>query len=520
MTLAVGGASPASPPDSNDSREWNDRAPDVESRLAALARSPAALRRALARIAGRLVATRAWERLGFARLRDYAVERVGLSARELQDLARVDAALAELPRVESALVSGQIPWTKARLLCRVATREDESLWMAAAERLTAEELAREVRAVDQRAALAGAGAGRAAGAEEEERRETVRLRCSPFVRGKWFVARQLAQRAAGEALAPWACAEAIAAEVLSAIPLDGESEACCRAERPAATAHGCNPGSVQPGPRVVPPAVPLAPPPPAQAASSRFLDALVEDLDAADAFELDRRLRRAVRLEQQIEARMGPLLLTVAAERLYRELGFRSLDAYARERLGMATSKAHALLRLERACLVSPALREAWRAGQLSWSQAHALVPLLLLEHSLPWHPAWVGRARRVCVRRLEDDVDCAIATGELDPGALPAVSGSAIATALESTSAGEVPTGLQIGARPTVSGESAAGEERAERAGREDRVRLFFNAPRDVARLFRATLATVQRHVERQTRRPSNENEALDAMLEHALEA
>ena len=29
-----------------------------------------------------------------------------------------------------------------------------------------------------------------------------------------------------------------------------------------------------------------------------------------------------------------------------------------------------------------------------------------------------------------------------------------------------------------------------------------------------------MQRHVERQTRRPSNENEALDAMLEHALEA
>ena len=87
---------------------------DVESRLARLARSEAPLRRALAAIAGRLVATRAWERLGFARLRDYAVERLGLSARQVQDLAHVDAELAKLPGVEAAFVSGLITWTKAR----------------------------------------------------------------------------------------------------------------------------------------------------------------------------------------------------------------------------------------------------------------------------------------------------------------------------------------------------------------------------------------------------------------------
>ena len=45
-------------------------APDVETRLAELARSGAPLRRALAALAGRLVATRAWDRLGYVRLRD------------------------------------------------------------------------------------------------------------------------------------------------------------------------------------------------------------------------------------------------------------------------------------------------------------------------------------------------------------------------------------------------------------------------------------------------------------------
>ena len=59
---------------------------DAEAELVALARAPAALRRALARIAGRVMATRAWERLGFARASDYARERAGVSARELRDL--------------------------------------------------------------------------------------------------------------------------------------------------------------------------------------------------------------------------------------------------------------------------------------------------------------------------------------------------------------------------------------------------------------------------------------------------
>jgi hypothetical protein len=39
------------------------------------------------------------------------------------------------------------------------------------------------------------------------------------------------------------------------------------------------------------------------------------------------------------------------------------------------------------------------------------------------------------------------------------------------------------------------------------------------VARLFRAVLATLQRHLERVLRRPSSEHEAFEVMLDHALE-
>ncbi|MDJ0867094.1 MAG: hypothetical protein QNK03_13375, partial [Myxococcota bacterium] len=74
-------------------------APELDAELARLAAGGAPLRRALARLAGSLVARRDWQALGFVRADDYARERLGLSGRELHDLARTDAALAGPPLV-------------------------------------------------------------------------------------------------------------------------------------------------------------------------------------------------------------------------------------------------------------------------------------------------------------------------------------------------------------------------------------------------------------------------------------
>ena len=57
--------------------------------LRRLARQEALCRRVLGRLARAFLQRRAHQRLGFARLDDYARERLGLSGRELQDLARV-----------------------------------------------------------------------------------------------------------------------------------------------------------------------------------------------------------------------------------------------------------------------------------------------------------------------------------------------------------------------------------------------------------------------------------------------
>jgi len=157
---------------------------EADLQLAACVRARAPLRRVLARIAGRLLATHAWEPLSFARLSDWARERAGLSARSVYDLAHVDAALARLPHVEAAFMAGEISWSKTRLLCRVAEPADESRWVAFARRSPVQTLEREVRGVDRGSLEAGAHA------EETDEDgalvwppKTVQVRCTPRCRG-------------------------------------------------------------------------------------------------------------------------------------------------------------------------------------------------------------------------------------------------------------------------------------------------------------------------------------------------
>ncbi len=464
---------------------------DPERELARLAIDGGPLRRQLARIAGRLVATQAWDRLGFARLGDYGRERVGLSARELQELSHVDGALATLPRLDEALVSGRLSWTKLRLLCRVASASDERAWLLLSEPMSTRELARRVRAVESsardRVAARSEFDARAERDERDgERRETLRVPCADRVHAKWGNVRRLVRRVAGEWLPFAVCAEYVAAEVISALPLEVEVPDCADREK-----------AIRSDPEArVQVAVPL---PGSHAAPSRFVAALAQGLEQADAFELDRRLRRAVALERGVLCRMGPLLVAVADGGLFRSLGLNGLDVYARERLGMSPRKARALLRLERACRRSSPLAEAWRSGALSWSQAQTLVTLVIATGSEPWQAAWIERVGRVSVRRLEDDVEHALAAhngGSLDPGALPPLPAP---IALNNS-----PAGVQTSAHPRV------------RA--EERYIRICAAP-GVARLFRACLATVQLRIERDRGRASSPSEALEVMLDHVLD-
>ena len=500
---------------SYDTRETGSQ-PDPETRLAELARSGGPLRRAVAAIAGKLVACRGWERLGFARPGDYARERLGLSASSLQEWARVDGRLAGLPRLEAALVSGLLPWSKVRLLARFASLENEADWIAHAGRRSVRRLEGEVRAVDRGALETGGLLLDEEGASREAT-ERVRISGPAALCLGWQRVRRYAALKSGARLTSGAVLEMVTAEALSTLPLDAAAQEDLDAQEEAESNRALK--AVQPSPEpsgsaAGPDAAPLpdATPPlaserPARCVLPPFLRSLVAGLEEADPFELDARLRRAVRLEQRLDAAIGPLLRQVHSAE-YEWRGHRpTLAAYARDALGMSPRKARALVRLERLGDLCPQLRRAYRDGAISWLQAQTLAPLLLPEslQERDWRGAWLAFAGRITVRRLEELVDSALVLRETDPAAWarvqhePAQLARLLDVQLDSEPGGE----RQACVAPTQLSETW---------------RLTILAPAEVARLFRALLCTVRRALERETGRLPDEGEAFQAMLDHAL--
>ncbi len=376
----------------------------LDGYLRRLARQEACGRRVLGALAGAFLGQQGQHALGFARLGDFARERLGLSARELQTLAHVSARLAALPAVAAAFESGQLSWTQVRLLAGVATAETAAAWLETARGRTVRALeamiAQETRRPVQRDDML-----------DEEPRVQIRLACPRRVRERWHAVTVLARAVIGAEMAPWEVADAVAAEGFSA-----------RDVEPA------DPMAGLPGPEADPPPerIDLGETPAVfgaldwtaiDEALPADLERLGEGAGALNAFALDGRMRTLVRALQRIDWQMGRLLRTVFALRLHRLLGFPSAAAYAHERLGLSPRKARALVALERKTWEAPALLAAYREGQLSWLRALALLPVLDEENA----PAWIGRAQAVTVRRLVDEVEWVVERRAA--GAAPAAS-------------------------------------------------------------------------------------------------
>jgi 5-methylcytosine-specific restriction endonuclease McrA len=128
---------------------------------------------------------------------------------------------------------------------------------------------------------------------------------------------------------------------------------------------------------------------------------LVADVSDLDAFGLDARLREAMRAIRTAEPQVGRYLRLLVDQHLYRALGFRSVDAYVRERLGISPRKAWALIKVEKTARRAPAFAEAYAAGTLSWVRALTILPVADRQTA----GVWITRARTVTVRRLMDSV-------------------------------------------------------------------------------------------------------------------
>jgi hypothetical protein len=502
------------------------------------------LRDTLARLAARFVSLEGWSRLGYARVGDYARERLGTSQRTLQDFACVGARLEELPALHEALVSGWLPWSKVRLLARFLEAGNEAEWIAYAARQSVKVLERELRAVDRGALEAGALD------REQETAGWLRISAPMSLAFKWQRTKRLASQVEGAPLSPGEVLERVMAEVVAALPVQleevGEGEesgvswtppsdaAASGSTEAASRLQSAGEGEVPPGftsaaapaPTRAPAPAPASSPVPKPAERPAFLARLLEGLEDADAFELDARLRQAIRLEQRLDAHVARLVRAVMSPE-YEWKGERPSQAtLARDYLGMSPSKLQALLRIERVGELCPVLREAYRDGALSWVQADALAPLLDSDAEgdprRDWRGAWVAFAQGVTGVCLKQAVERARFLHEADPEVFERHR--------------EDPAWFALPLCDDENESGASGKvgkiEDADAQGRHDRQkcahptqlaergRLTIRATSDVARLFRAVLCTLRRAIERETGRLPDEAEAFEAMLAHALES
>jgi hypothetical protein len=468
---------------------------DLELRLAC--RNEQTMRRELGCAARAFLRHHLYRRLAFVRLSDYARERLGVSARTVQAAAWLAERLDTLPAVSRAYDRSEITWAQARAICRVASG-DESQWLAAASRCTVEELERLVRRSPASRNLSPDPEPEP-GEIDGEPAVRWRLVCPARVRALWRRAIELASRAAGEPLAAWRAAELIAAEGFSGRPSgiavgDRALLACLRLARRAARRVAV--ANALPSPVSMNEAglgrvraatadcAPVAASP--SAAAHTHADDSMAALTAADPFALDARLIEAMRVIRTCEPRIGRLLRVVVDRRLYRLLGFASFDGYLRERLGISSRKAWALLKVEKATSRSEDFARTYRDGRLSWARALALLPVL----DRATAPAWIERAEAVTVRRLYDEVSLVLEARDA-VGARASLSPPPLGAQLLRDLS--LPVRVQIGARSEVG--SAVSAEVGGRAAYEVcDAEISFIGPASVIALMRDIVDAFER--------------------------
>ncbi len=113
-----------------------------------------------------------------------------------------------------------------------------------------------------------------------------------------------------------------------------------------------------------------------------------------------------IRLEDEIDRRLGEVLLRMDRAHAWDTLGFAGLGQYAEERLGMARTTAEDRVGLARSLEDLPALRDAYQRGRVSVKAA------LLVRRAVRAEPVghrrereWVRHAEQVTVKRLRDDL-------------------------------------------------------------------------------------------------------------------
>jgi len=125
------------------------------------------------------------------------------------------------------------------------------------------------------------------------------------------------------------------------------------------------------------------------------------------AAEVHSHLRRSLEELRQAERNAVLWFAEVWQRKLYRDLGYGSVQQYAALALGFSRSKTCQFLRLARSLESLPVLRESLERGEVSWTKAREVVKVATPKTEA----AWVETARQTGRRELETRV--AVARGK-----------------------------------------------------------------------------------------------------------
>jgi len=315
----------------------------LDAAAARIAHSRGAVELALGEALARLFDGDGLIRLGYARQVDYARERLGVPPRTMYEWVRLARALEGRPMLRRAVLDGSVTPRKALAVAPLAVESQEAHWVAVATQLPLTELA---SLVQVHGADAPEGYGNV---------ESLILRMTPEQQMILDQAIRIAFEQTGYAVPRWQCVEIICQEWLGAFgkwQLDWEETASCSSAPLQRVAKHL---------RVVGEAHrPLAP--------------------RESVAELDGRIQTLLEGRRGFDVAFGAVARELTSGSVLRVLGYRGLDEYCRERLGVSPRSFRERAWLERQMDELPPLRAALETGKLTYSKA-----LLVAKDAQAW---------------------------------------------------------------------------------------------------------------------------------------
>jgi hypothetical protein len=388
----------------------------LDEAVASLAREDSALRLRLGQVLEALGRGGHCLTLGFSSTWAYALERCDRSPRWVEGARGLARRLEGLPALRGALARGEISWSQAELVARVAQPRDEAGWCAVAREHTVRELRELVRSAD-----AGQVDAETQSACDEE--ESCTLTCTVDREEAWLfeatrtLLAQLGTRGSA------AQVEALLAEgqetLLAGLPSgvidpdrwaprdeaqerwreqlqrwQAEAEARCEEQlRPALSQARSDPSSS------------------VSVVAAEGWGSLV----SCSAQELDGLVRALSRALAGHELELSQRLLAFHRADGWRGLGYATEAQYARERLGLSRSSLLARRALALRLEALPVIAQALGSAQIGVEAALQLVRIARPRTER----AWLERAQQRTVKHLREEVAAALTavrlSGEVD---------------------------------------------------------------------------------------------------------